>query len=65
MSFLPDVRMVRLVLVANIVENLAISFVVHVPSTSAFSMQKTALCLRFLIEEPQLHGVDNAVKLNS
>ena len=57
--------MEMLVLMADIVENiLKMKCVVRVPSRSAYSMQRTTLCLRFLIEEPQLDGVDNAMKYN-
>ena len=63
MPFLPDVNMETLVLMADIVEILAMRCVIRVLSRSAYSMQRTDRCLRFLIAEPQRDGVDNAMKL--
>ena len=56
--------MEMLVIKAKDVETIAISFVSRVASRGAYSMQRATLCLRFLIEEPQLDGVDNAMKYN-
>ena len=56
--------MEMLVIQAKDVETIPIRFVSRVPSRSAYSMQRTTLCLRFLIEEPHLDGVDNAMKYN-
>ena len=65
MPFLPDVKMETLVLMEDCVAHiLTMSCVDCVLSRSAYSMQRTTLCLRFLIAEPQLNGVDNAMKLN-
>ena len=65
MNFHPDVNMEMLVLMACIVENiLTMSCVNRAPSRNAYSMQVTTLCLRFLIAEPKIDGVDNVMKLN-